>query len=99
MAGRSRDRRYRLLALLGLGLYAAFLVAAPFEHHELACHLKKPQHCTSCTSSQLGSDPGTPLVPPAAQLADAGSAVSDLVLAESTLLAPRSTGRSPPRPA
>jgi hypothetical protein len=96
MAGRSGDRRYRLLALAGLVLYAIFLVAAPFEHHDLACHLKTPQHCTSCTSSQLGSDPGAPLVPPASQLVDAGSAVSVHLLGEGTLLAARSTGRSPP---
>jgi len=96
MAGRSRDRRYRLLALAGLSLYALFLVGAPFEHHDLVCHLKTPQHGTSCASSQLGSDAGTPLVPPASQLADAGSAVSVQLLAQDTLLAAGSTGRSPP---
>jgi hypothetical protein len=96
MAGRSEDRRYRLLALAGLALYAIFLIAAPFEHHDLLCHLKTPQHCTSCASSQLGSDPRTPVVPPASQLVDAGSAVSVQVLAEDTLLAVGSTGRSPP---
>jgi hypothetical protein len=96
MAGRSGDRRYRLLALAGLALYAVFLVGAPFEHHDLLCHLKTPQHCTSCASSQLGSDPSAPLVPPASQLVDAGSAVSVPLLAEDTLLAVGSTGRSPP---
>ncbi len=96
MAGRSEDRRYRLLALAGLALYAIFLVGAPFEHHDLLCHLKTPQHCTSCASSQLGSDPGTQVVPPASQLVDAGSAVSVQLLAEDTLLAVGSTGRSPP---
>jgi hypothetical protein len=96
MAGRLGDRHYRLLALVGLALYATFLVAAPFEHHDLVCHLKTPQHCISCTSSQLGSDPGTPLVPPASHLVDAGSAVSVHLLAAGTLLAAGSTGRSPP---
>jgi len=96
MAGRSGDRRYRLLALAGLALYAVFLVGAPFEHHDLVCHLKTPQHCTSCAASQLGSDPGAPLVPPASQLVDAGRAVSVQLLAEDTLLAVGSTGRSPP---
>jgi hypothetical protein len=96
MTGGSGDRRYRLLALAGLALYAIVLVAAPFEHHDLLCHLKTPQHCTSCASSQLGSDPGTPLVPPASQLVDAGSAVCVHLLAEDTLLAVGSTGRSPP---
>jgi hypothetical protein len=96
MAGRSGDRCYRLLALVGLAVYAIFLVASPFEHHDLLCHLKTPQHCTSCTSSQLGSDPDAPLVQPASHLVDAGSAVSVHLLAEGTLLAVRSTGRSPP---
>ena len=96
MAGRSGDRRYRFLALAGLAIYAIFLVSAPFEHHDLLCHLKTPQHCTSCASSQLGSDPGAPLAPPAAQLVDAGSAVFAQLLAEDTLLSVGSTGRSPP---
>ena len=96
MAGRSEDRRYRLLALAGLAVYAIFLVGAPFEHHDLLCHLKTPQHCTSCASSQLGSDPGTQVVPPDSQLVDAGSAVSVQLLAADTLLAVGSTGRSPP---
>ena len=96
MAGRSEDRHYRLLALAGLALYAIFLVGAPFEHHDLLCHLKTPQHCTSCASSQLGSDPDTQVVPPASQLVDAGSAVSVQLLADDTLLAVGSTGRSPP---
>ena len=47
-------------------------------------------------SSQLGSDPGTHVVPPASQLVDAGSAVSVQLLADDTLLAVGSTGRSPP---
>src|SRR3977135_4089797 len=96
MAGRSEDRHYRRLALAGLALYAIFLVGAPFEHHDLLCHLKTPQHCTSCASSQLGSDPGAPLSPPASQLVGAGSAVVVHLLAEDTLLSAGSTGRSPP---
>jgi hypothetical protein len=79
-----------------MALYVLFLVASPFEHHDLLCHLKTPQHCTSCSGSQLGSDPHA-LVPPAGRaLADAGSAVADHLLAEGTLLTIRSTGRSPP---
>ena len=44
---------------LGVALYAAVLVMAPFTHHDLACHLKNPQHCTACTSSQASTDPAT----------------------------------------
>lgn len=88
--------RARILACVGLTFYAAFLVASPFEHHDLSCELKTPQHCTSCTSSQLGSDTNTPVVPGLWHLTDAGRAVSVQVLGTDTLLAVRSTGRSPP---
>jgi hypothetical protein len=79
-----------------MAIYAIFLVASPFEHHDLSCELKTPQHCTSCTSTQLGSDTHIILTPGAAQLADAGSASSFVLLDEGTVLVVRSTGRSPP---
>jgi|SRR4029077_594929 len=96
MADRSADRRYRSLALAGLALYAVFLVGSPFGHHDLLCELKTPRHCTSCTSTQLGSDPQTLLYPGVWHLGDAGRAVAVLLLSEDTLLTVRSTGRSPP---
>ena len=79
-----------------MAIYAVFLVASPFEHHDLQCELRTPQHCTSCTSAQLGSDTQVAVAPGAAQLADAGSAASFVLLDEGTLLVVRSTGRSPP---
>ena len=79
-----------------MAIYAVFLIASPFEHHDLSCELKTPQHCTSCTSSQLGSDTHVVHAPGAAQLADAGRANVFVTLDEGTLLAVRSTGRSPP---
>ena len=79
-----------------MAIYAAFLVASPFEHHDLSCEMKTPQHCTSCTASQLGSDTHIVLAPGAAQLADVGRAASFLVADEGTLLVVGSTGRSPP---
>lgn len=79
-----------------MAIYAVFLVASPFEHHDLSCELKTPQHCTSCASTQLGSDTRIVLAPGAAQLADAGRAAAVVLLDEGTLLAVRSTGRSPP---
>jgi hypothetical protein len=91
--GRRLSRR---LAVAGLAVYALFLVASPFEHHDLSCELKTPQHCTSCSATQLGSDTQITLTPGAAQLADAGCATAVLVLDEGTLLVVRSTGRSPP---
>ncbi len=79
-----------------MAIYAVFLVASPFEHHDLLCELRTPQHCTSCTSAQLGSDLQTPLNPGAWHMADAGRAVAVPQLAADTLLVVRSTGRSPP---
>ena len=96
MTRRGSGRLSRRLALAGMALYAVFLVASPFEHHDLSCELKTPQHCTSCTSTQLSSDTQGAVAPGAAQLADAGSAISLVLLDTGTLLAVRTTGRSPP---
>lgn len=91
-----RDRRLRWLAWAGVALYAIFLCAAPFEHHDLACELKTPQHCTACTSSVLSSSPDTPALPGESNLLDAGSAVILDARAESLLFDVRTPGRSPP---
>lgn len=96
MLGRTGDRCWRSLRLIGVALYTVFLVTAPFEHHDLACELKAPLHCTSCTSSQVGSDPHTPAIFDSWHLADAGRAVSTLVVSHGVLLALTTTGRSPP---
>ena len=96
MSRRGSGRFSRRLALLGMAIYAVFLISSPFEHHDLSCELKTPQHCTSCTSTQLGSDTNLVLSPGAAQLADVGCATSLVLLDEGTLLIVRSTGRSPP---
>ena|SRR5437868_14176943 len=96
MARQGSGRLSRRVALIGMVIYAIFLVASPFEHHDLQCELKTPQHCTSCTSTQLGSDPQILLDPGEWFLADAGRAVAFDHLAEDTLLDVRTTGRSPP---
>ena len=87
----------RVLTLAGLALYGFVLIAAPFEHHDLICHLKTPQHCTSCASSQLGSDPHALPSPDPSHMKDAGSAAIFDHPIEGALLAVRTTGRSPPR--
>jgi hypothetical protein len=96
MSARRGDRRLTLLAFAWLALYVLFLSASPFEHHDLVCHLKTPQHCTSCSGSPLGSDPHALVLPGNWQLADAGSAFASEMRAETALLAIPSTGRSPP---
>ena len=96
MTGNASGRLSRRLALVGMAIYAVFLVASPFEHHDLSCELKTPQHCTSCTSTQLGSDTQVVLSPGAAQLADAGVACAYVLLDEGMRLVVRTSGRSPP---
>jgi hypothetical protein len=99
MLGRAGDRTgrfLRFLRILGTALYALFLVTAPFEHHDLNCELKTPQHCTACASSQLGADPYTPSVLSSWRLADAGRAVSFVIASDGVLLQVKTTGRSPP---
>jgi len=81
---------------VGVAIYAVFLVTAPFEHHDLLCHLKPPTHCTACTSSLVSADPHTPIVVGASDLADAGRALAVDVATCGFLLTVSSTGRSPP---
>ena len=81
---------------LGVVLYAAVLVIAPFEHHDLVCHLKNPRHCTACTSNELGTDPSALKAPKFLPLVDAGRAEFGHAVTASVLLAVDSTGRSPP---
>ena len=99
MLGRFQARRWKRPFLLGVVVYLLVLVAAPFEHHDLACHLKTPLHCTACASSPLGSDPHALQTPNTASLADAGQAVTIFRVLKSAVLAVRTTGRSPPAPA
>jgi hypothetical protein len=89
-------RRWRSLTTLGTVIYAVFLVTAPFEHHDLLCHLKNPRHCTSCSASQPGSDPQSLVMPGASHLIDAGRAMTIHVVAAGAVLSVGSTGRSPP---
>jgi hypothetical protein len=90
-------QRLRRVAFLGAVLHAVFLAAAPFEHHDLACHLKTPQHCSSCVSSPVGSSSNTHAAAAILHLADAGYAITVHAISEGALLTAHSTGRSPPR--
>ena len=92
----TRVRRWRRVAAFAIALYSVFLLTAPFEHHDLACHLKTPLHCMSCASSPLSVNPHAPVAPDATHLADAGRAIALQVLVDGALLATPSSGRSPP---
>jgi len=87
---------WRRLAVAAVALYAVFLATAPFEHHDLLCHLKTPQHCTSCASSPLSVNPHTPDGLDTVRFADAGRALVADALSEGALLVTPSSGRSPP---
>jgi hypothetical protein len=82
--------------VMAIAIYALVIVASAFEHHDLLCHLRNPQHCTACSAAQLGSDPQTLIAPRTSDLADVGRATTPHVIAEGALLVARSTGRSPP---
>jgi hypothetical protein len=96
MARWQRVRRWRRLTTVAVALYAICLVVAQFEHHDLLCHLKTPQHCTSCTSTPLGTAVVAPVSLGASRFADAGSASQIQTLSESVPFARSSSGRSPP---
>jgi len=81
---------------LGLVLYAAVLVLAPFQHHDIECHLKNPLHCTACSSVQAGTDPAAVTAVPVAPLVELGFAVSSYRPAKTFVLVADFNGRSPP---
>ena len=74
MLAAAERRRPNAHAVVGVALYALFLVTAPFEHHDLVCHFKTPTHCTACTSSLVGASPNAPAAVGAADLPYAGGA-------------------------
>jgi hypothetical protein len=94
-----KGARLSRLALLGVVLHALFLVIADFEHHDIICHLKTPQHCTSCALSPLGSELRHAANPGSCRMADVGRAEACQLIAGGVLLTVSSTGRSPPVPA
>jgi hypothetical protein len=96
MLCKTAGRSWRQLALAVVAVYTALVCAAAFEHHDVSCELKTPQHCVACTSTAVGSDPNGLAAPGVLLLADAGAAAAADVCAKSILLVVRSTGRSPP---
>jgi hypothetical protein len=95
MESSTREQPLGRIALLAVLLHLLVFVIAPFEHHDLLCHLKTPQHCTACASNPVGTDAGA-VVPGEVRLADAGSTVAQQVVLRGALLAVQTSGRSPP---
>jgi hypothetical protein len=88
--------RRRRVAVAWLALYALFLAATPFEHHDLLCELKTPLHCTACTSALVGSDPVRTALVGDWTLNDLGCAVIVEWTVAGAFLSTPSAGRSPP---
>lgn len=95
MPGQSGGR-LRRLTTAALALYAVFLVASPFAHHDLQCELRTPLHCTACAATALGSDLQTDIVAGLWHLDDAGSALIVQVTTQPFILEVCTSGRSPP---
>jgi hypothetical protein len=96
MFRRGRAGRPRSATLVATLFYLLVLAASAFEHHDLLCHLRNPQHCTACSASQLGADPPVLAAAAASSLNDAGGASAMCADPAGAVLAARSTGRSPP---
>ncbi len=91
------SRRLRRFAGFALALFTAACVVAELEHHDIACHLKTPQHCTACAATPVGADPDAPSALDRLALADAGDPVVQLPVLTGVLLPIRCAGRAPPR--
>jgi hypothetical protein len=84
---------------LSKALLAAYVLCAgllPLTHHDLACHLKSPKHCTTCLVAASGE-----MVPAAADLddtpmRDAGRATITAVVDRHQAHVSTTSGRAPP---
>jgi hypothetical protein len=57
--------------LLALALYALIVAVAPAFHHDVACHLTSPTHCSACTAT-----PAAPRTEPRVTIQPAGLPVA-----------------------
>jgi hypothetical protein len=85
--------------VLARTLLAAYVLAAalmPLTHHDVACHLKSPTHCTTCTLATSGEAAPWAVLSCGLGMPDAGRAI--LQSADCCQSAPvrSSSGRSPP---
>ncbi len=92
----------RPFGALGFGVRAVLVVYAlaaallPLGHHDIACHLKSPTHCTTCvvgSSADLAPDVTSLLRQP---LRDAGRVAAIAVTDGDSVVSQPSSGRSPP---
>jgi hypothetical protein len=93
------SRRFRPFALAVLALFALAGSTAQLEHHDIACHLKTPQHCTACAANPPGADSHAPSLLDRIVLADAGGTLVEPSLLVGIQLPVRCSGRAPPQSA
>jgi hypothetical protein len=96
LGGLRMTRGGRRAAVVSFGLYALVILWSPVLHHDFACHLKSPTHCTACTAS-----PAAPRIEQSPTLlvrlpltAQRTQALAEKSAAKVSL--PRLPGRSPP---
>jgi hypothetical protein len=93
---RESIRRHRLVAALGLALYALTLAVTPLAHHDVACHLKTPSHCDACTSTTLAPRAEAVCALSAPRLIDAGRVEGAEASAPAVRILLQNAGRAPP---
>lgn len=88
------DRREAIRAAVLL-VYLTALAALPVLHHDIACHIKTPSHCTTCLigAAERAPDHSALL---AAHLVPIGSPEGEAQVRGALTLAWDLSGRSPP---
>jgi hypothetical protein len=79
-----------------LAVYVLCAALLPLTHHDIACHVKSPKHCTTCLAAVSGET-----VPAAADLddtpmRDAGRATITAVVGRQQTPLSTASGRAPP---
>ncbi len=79
-----------------LALYVLAAALAPLGHHDIACHLKSSNHCTTCVVGSSAEAAADPAVLARSWLLDLGAAFADSLNPPATATLGPSSGRAPP---
>lgn len=90
------NRWARACAWGAVALYAAFVLAAPVLHHDLACHRTSPSHCPSCVAGVSGPDMPSAASAASTCLIDAGATPGVVFAVPAAARIKRASGRAPP---
>jgi len=95
---RVRRRKAFLGALAAcLGLYVVVVLASPGLHHDFDCHLKSPRHCQACAANPLAPRADSATGAGTLALVDLGGTPKPPAAQPPMGVAPRLSGRAPPR--